>query len=538
MVPAAPKVIWLGMSWPALVPVVSMLLAILLIMVARVRLLGIPFERDEGEYAYIGQLMLQGVAPYGVAANMKLPGTNAAYALIMALFGQSVTGVHFGFLLVNAGSIVLVYFLARRLLDVPAGVVAAASFAVLSVAPSVDGIWAHATQFVVLFALAAILLFVKWVESRKTYTLVWSGLLFGIAFLMKQPGILFAGFGVLYLLYSQRTDWWSNRWQVLRNLAVFGGAVMAPFGVTCLLLWRAGVFDRFWLWVFTYARQYVAIRPASSALSLLWAAAAPIVTDDAAIWLLAAAGLLVLWLRKGRRATAAIATAFLVCSFLAVCPGFYFRPHYFVLLLPALALLSGAVATWAKENARVWPLWVVAGCLAFTIWQQGGFLFQMSYLEICRTVYGSNPFPEAIPVADYIRTHSDKNDRIAILGSEPEIYFYSGRRSATPYVYVYPLMEPQPLAPRMQEEFIHAVEAERPKYIVYVNVDTSWLIGPHSLTRLLEWAKPYWRQHYDRVGVADILRDGAVYRWDGAAAVYLPRSRSYLLVLKRKADGR
>jgi hypothetical protein len=46
----------------------------------RFRLRKIPLERDEGEYAYAGQLMLQGVPPYKLAYNMKLPGTYAAYA--------------------------------------------------------------------------------------------------------------------------------------------------------------------------------------------------------------------------------------------------------------------------------------------------------------------------------------------------------------------------------------------------------------------------------------------------------------------------
>src|ERR1700755_142541 len=89
-----------GLSWAQIFPLACGALAILLVIVARVRLLGMPLERDEGEYAYIGDLMLQGVAPYGVAANMKLPGTNAAYALIMAVFGRSILGIHAGFLLV------------------------------------------------------------------------------------------------------------------------------------------------------------------------------------------------------------------------------------------------------------------------------------------------------------------------------------------------------------------------------------------------------------------------------------------------------
>ena len=59
--------------WTLAVIVFGVVLAI------RIRLLGIPLERDEGEYAYAGQLMLQGIPPYKLAYNMKLPGIYAAY---------------------------------------------------------------------------------------------------------------------------------------------------------------------------------------------------------------------------------------------------------------------------------------------------------------------------------------------------------------------------------------------------------------------------------------------------------------------------
>ena len=61
-----------------------------LVLAIRIRLLGIPLERDEGEYAYAGQLMLQGIPPYELAYNMKFPGTYAAYAAIMSVFGQTI----------------------------------------------------------------------------------------------------------------------------------------------------------------------------------------------------------------------------------------------------------------------------------------------------------------------------------------------------------------------------------------------------------------------------------------------------------------
>src|ERR1700682_5667239 len=124
------------MKWS---PWIAVLLVLLAAGAIRWRLLETPLERDEGEYAYAGQLMLQGIPPYQLAYNMKFPGTYAAYALIMSIFGQSATGVHLGLLVVNAATIALVFLLGRRLLNSTAGIAAAASYAILSVSRSVLG---------------------------------------------------------------------------------------------------------------------------------------------------------------------------------------------------------------------------------------------------------------------------------------------------------------------------------------------------------------------------------------------------------------
>src|SRR5450759_1349438 len=135
-----------------------LLLVILFFALIRVHLRDCPLERDEGEYAYAGQLMLQGIPPYQLAYSMKLPGTFAAYAVILALFGQTPGGIHLGLLLVNAATTFLVFLLTRRLFGQLAGLLAGASYALLSTSPSVMGFAGHATHFVVLPALGGILL--------------------------------------------------------------------------------------------------------------------------------------------------------------------------------------------------------------------------------------------------------------------------------------------------------------------------------------------------------------------------------------------
>src|SRR5206468_9853247 len=88
-----------------------------------------------------------------------------------------------------------------------------------------------------------------------------SGLLFGIGFLMKQPAIWFILFGAIYLLASDRRHL-GLQWKttILRNSIFAAGAVL-PFAIACLLLWRAGVFDKFCFWTIDYALEYGSLFP-------------------------------------------------------------------------------------------------------------------------------------------------------------------------------------------------------------------------------------------------------------------------------------
>src|SRR5580704_14715484 len=156
----------------------------------RSHLLAVPLERDEGEYAYAGQLILKGFPPYVNAYNMKFPGTYAAYALIMALFGQTAAGIHFGLLLINVATTVLLFLLAKRLTDRYTATVSAVSFAILSLSEWIPGIYAHAENFVIFFATGGLLLLLVAIDGGRKLHFLGAGALLGLAVLMKQPGLM------------------------------------------------------------------------------------------------------------------------------------------------------------------------------------------------------------------------------------------------------------------------------------------------------------------------------------------------------------
>src|SRR6266581_4280967 len=325
-----------------------LLLAVGLATAVRVRLLGVPLERDEGEFAYAGQLILRGIPPYHFAYNMKLPGTYAAYAAIMSVFGQTVRGIHLGLLAVNLATVVLLYLLARRLFDERTGAMAAACYALLSLGQGVFGVFAHATHFVVLPVLAGTLILARALDAGVSPprppgwpALLVSGTLFGAGFVMKQHGLFFVVSGAAWLAWelARRQD---RPGRIAGRCTGFLLGASVPFGLTCALLAAAGVFKDFWFWTFDYARAYVS-EVAASALPL---------------WVLAAAGATAPLWDETVRPRGRFLAAFAAGSFLSICPGFYFREHYFVLLLPAVALLA-AVAV--RSGGRALARWLSAG---------------------------------------------------------------------------------------------------------------------------------------------------------------------------------
>jgi len=509
----------------------------------RIRLLPVPLERDEGEYAYAGQLILQGIPPYLHVYNMKFPGIYAAYALILALFGQSHVAVHLGLLLVNSATILLMFLLGRRLLGTDAAVVVAAAYALLSLGAAVLGMFAHATHFVVLPALGGLLLLLTSTERKRPVLLLWSGLCFGLAILMKQHGLVYAFFAFLYLVLEQRRAQCFDRPQVVAGSALFVLGVVVPFGVTCLILANVGVFHRFWFWTFTYVREYAAQVPLAEGLQMFTCRIASLLKAAPLIWMLALVGVGLLLADRQARPRAAFILGLWVCSFVAVCPGLYFREHYFVMILPASALLAGAGfgqlqrRTSGTKLAAV-PVILVVLAVGQALFQQRNMLFVLSPTMVSRTLYGGNPFPASLEIARYIRDHTSEQDTIAVLGSEPQIYFYSRRRSASGYIYVYPLTEPHPYARRMQMEMIREIESSEPEILVCVSVSASWLLFENSETKILSWTNDYVERYYDLVGKVEILTTKYThYAWGEDAAAWTPRTQAFIQLYKRSPAG-
>ena len=354
------------------------------------------------------------------------------------------------------------------------------------------------------------------------------------------------------------------------------------------------MFPQFWFWTVSYAGKYASAISAMYSGDMLRSGLRAVVGPNLGLWLLPWAGALVMWwedrleggnpktenrnpkevrspkseVRSGRREAEAseagpspssivhrksqipnarfFLTALLFCSFGSISVGFYFREHYFITLLPALALLSGVAVSRALHLLRhdqtielflalpILLLWVTG--LGGALLGNSAFWFDYAPGEAVNYCYSTSLFSEAVPAGEYLRTNAPPAARVAVLGSEPEILFYSRRRSATGYIYTYPLMEEHPYASAMQRQMIAEIERAQPDYAVYIDDNYSWLPQARSDRTILDWWNAWWPTNMDVVLTRTIQGKAelAAQAFPEASVPDRPQEKRYLLLLKRK----
>ncbi len=524
-----------------------LLLVLAVVAIIRIRLLEMPLERDEGEYAYAGQLLLQGVSPYKAAYNvtLKLPGTCVAYALALETFGQTRGAIHGALILVNLATVVVVFLVMRRMGGDGAGVVAAAIFALLSISPPGLGLAAHATHFVMLPALAGIFLLQDLDEHTPAPRVFFAGLLLGLALLMKQTGAAFGLFAMVWIVWCERS-FQNGNW---RRLAVRSGCLAAggllPFLVTCGLIIYAGDFASFRLWTFQYAYAHEAVLTFMQGINTMIYVVVPLFKAAGGLWSLAGLGLLLLFGEPSLKRWRLFIVGFVFFSCVAVWPGW--RPHYFIQLFPAAGILAGvafraAPAVLSRLKFSFSPtlisLPVFSAATLSPLIQWNDIYFRLTPEQATRKIYNADhPFVESVMVGEYLAERCPPEDRIVVLGSEPQIYFYSQRRSVTGYICTFPLMEPQPYAVDMHKEMIRQIEQGRPEYVIFVHTAGSWWQYRDSNTMIFDWFGPYQRKNLELVGLVEI-RPGepTQYRWFDQPVTNMQTSAErWLAIFKRRA---
>jgi 4-amino-4-deoxy-L-arabinose transferase-like glycosyltransferase len=511
----------------------------------RAPFVAVPLERDEGEYAYIAWRVLEGEVPYRDAFDQKPPGVFAAYLGAFALFGRSAPAIRLFLHLWSVGTALVLFVFLRRMAGGLAAAGATLVFAVLSTDPRMGAVSANTESFLLLPMVGAMGCWTRALEGERKIWWIACGALAAAACWFKP--VAATNLLLLALLAALDLPGESGSRRALALLRRAGWLAVGVLAVSAPVLAvfaAAGAGRDLVDAVFLHNLAYAQRRTPAEGLDNLRFALAQQAPSFAVFWLLAGWALLRPQL-AGRRAWAVLA-GWLAASLLGAAIGLQFRPHYFVQVLPALAALCGV--TLAGASRRFGPgrgtlTGLVLGLVVVAVpaIANRGFLLAGSPEAVARRLWGLNPFPEAVEIGRYIGRTSAPDDSVYVVGSEPQIFFYAERRSATRYIFFYPLTGAYPDAARRQREAMSEVRSRRPLYVVWANLPTSLLASEGTEAWIFDETDAMLRESYRLEFMVHADPDGEAYafsygsearRWIAEAADGLP-ALPWLAVYRR-----
>ncbi len=505
----------------------------------------IPFERDEGIYSYFGKLVLEGKIPYKDFYEVKFPGLFYFYGLMVGIFGDTVKGMHTGFMYLNILSIIFIYYASRNLFSPIAGVISATTFAFVSLTPNLSGFTVQAEHGVAFFISLGLLFYSLTKLYNKWYYFFLMGISMGLAVMVKTSGVFLAVWGGLMLLIEFIFTNPRN-FKVFMKYALayaFGGLLI--IAIFFILIYMKGSFKEMIQWAYEHPKKYVSNVPFEEGKKYFEYTKDAILQNHKFFWYLSILSVGVCLFKSINFKLKFLGVTLLFFSFMTIVPGYYFYGHYWIQTIPGLALVAGltyhCIVTTLHEGFKLkfqGLKYVYLGVFALLTFNHISafkqYYFKPNYERILRNVYGNNPFPEAMEIGNWINANSKPEDNIVLLGSEPEIYFYTKKKSPSRHAYFTAIVNNIPEHKAMQEEFIKDTEKANPRYIVYFNHPLSLLVQPGASQYVFEWANKYVNANYHLVGLVDMIEgQHATYLWKEQIGNYKPVSQNIIFVYER-----
>ena len=499
-------------------------IVLVLIFLIRKNFLNIPFERDEGAYTYTGQNILDGAIPYKDIGSQRLDGIFYAYSLLVWIFGYSVKAMHIAFIFVNMATAIIIFFLTRKLSNYITGFAAATFFAIMSMAPTADGFTVQSEHLVILFVMPAFLSLFYFFETKKIGQLVLSGILFSLAFEIKQTCFFFGLLGGALLLFKGLFEDRSGIKKNIIHVLIFSLSVLIPLAFDLLMVYKHGAWADFKIWFFDIRQQYTSNVPFDKGWENFKINFFADYNDYKLFWIFSFLAMISVFFIRIPLWKKITVVGLNMAGFLSVLPGFHFEKHYYLLWIVPISI-SAAIFIFSVQNYIIRfknnvayvliPLLLIIIPVCINLKELSGYYFKPNYTMVLRSVYGINPFPESKVIADKLNSVMTKDDKLAVFGTEIQMYVYTNKKSPSRFAGSGALLEfPVKQSEDWQKEFIADVEKAAPRFLVFFQHPISWNGNPKTKNLIFPWFDKFAADNYSIFGYADMMDTGSTnYVW-------------------------
>jgi len=439
-------------------------------------------RRDSGVYLYIGEQILEGKLPYRDLWDHKGPLIYYINALGIWLKEGSLWGIWIIQLASIGGAVFLGYFAMSKVFSK-----ASALFgSVLWLIYLHDLLWGgnHVEEYALFLEFMSVILFWK---SEKNHSHYWNEFFIGIAtalsFLLRPNNIAMGlAIGAFLLIQTFFPGNW--RRSLLRLLTIATGVILVAALVLFFFASQDALpefIDSVIMYNILYSSNPPSDRPGGFLIGISYL---PVISIIAiATWF---AGLIHLRYHSNlsREQTSFLAVSLLslpIAISLSLVSGRNY-PHYFMIWLPSLSLLSGFFA-YQFQNAinaldsspklnrvKIGTIWIYALTFASTLYPlsvltppavnmladtiQLRALPPVDYLQVNKGAY-----------VDYIFLNTQEEDYVLIWGNELMYNFLIGRKAPSKFIYQYPFTIPNYATEEMISEFLNDIIDKKPLII-------------------------------------------------------------------------
>ena len=385
---------------------------------------------DEAVYSVVANEVVDGGLIYRDAVERKPPLLFWIYAAVFKVAGKyNWYALHTFALCWTLATMAGLYSIARALFDRESGLIAAFLYGVFQpwatwknlafngeVLMNLPLVWAWAIAF-------------RRSSSAWRPELLVTGALLCAGFLLKQPAAIAAVPLALYLLLpSYRRSRSLTRKASFTHVTMLAGGFVGTLGLVTLLLWQEGIVTDAFYWSITnHSIPHVFWNRGARQTLMFIAACLPLLVGSTLAWRDRSG----VWAQKRAERTALF--GLLLASAIGAAAGARFYPHYYIQLIPPLALLAAPqfAQLWSGHGEKRYRLLrpaVMQAWLAITI-----VVFFVAHL---RGMVGAQRSSSS---GQYLGEQSMAGDRVFVWGQAAEIYLEARRRPASRYITTFPL---------------------------------------------------------------------------------------------------
>lgn len=457
----------------------GIILIMILVVVLRIPNLFEPYwYGDEGIYLAVGQAMRHGITLYKEIIDHKTPliyyWSALAYSLVwLKVFLMSLSLIALGFFY----ALTLRFFDSRRL-----GLVVTLVYALLTTLPALEGNIANGELFLMPFILAGMWwLWRRWpieesLRPWQKFMREWpwwqpvvAGSLFSLALLTKVPAgfdMVAVGIFWLFLLPLHLRGNLGRRWLTYGVWLVAG--FLLPIFLSLGYFASQGYLRSYLQFGLLYNFRYIEAwgTPFTNPVGIFLAS----MTGRSGVLVVTLLGL---WLVKSKLRLPVLFTfIWLALTLFAALLSLRPYPHYFIQIVPPVSLLLGFLVSEKRYvkgvivgvGIGIWLIFLALGFKKYpTVAYYTRFLTYLTHQMDEQTYQAAfdSKAPNTYAVAEWLRAHTTKDERVFIWGDEPMVYALSRRSPVGRFTVAFHIASFQ-----AWEETMTALEKDPPTYIV------------------------------------------------------------------------